>query len=199
MKWKITGFALLILMLAGASLAHAEAAQEWKIDKAHTNIYFDVKHTFATVRGQFGNFTGTLRFNPEDKEASGLDMRVHAASINTNITKRDNHLRSDDFFAVEKYPYITFNSTGVRHVKDDSYVITGILSLKDVTKRIEVPVTFFGIQGNPMEEGQKVAGFEAEFTIDRMEYNVGTGQFLEMGVVGRNVHIIVTMEALTDK
>ncbi|MFW5937204.1 MAG: YceI family protein, partial [Desulfosalsimonas sp.] len=85
MKWKITGVALLILMLAGASLAHAEAAQEWKIDKAHTSIYFDVKHTFATVRGQFGNFTGTLRFNPENKEASGLDIRVHAASINTNI------------------------------------------------------------------------------------------------------------------
>ncbi len=199
MKWKITGIALLILMLAGASLAHAEAAQEWEIDKAHTSIYFDVKHTFATVRGQFGNFTGTLRFNPESKEASGLDIKVHAASINTNIAKRDNHLRSEDFFDVEQYPYITFNSTGVRHVKDNSYVITGILSLKDVTKRIEVPVTFFGIQDNPMEEGQKVAGFEAEFTIDRMEYNVGTGRFLEMGVVGRNVHIIVTMEALTDK
>ena len=199
MKWKITGFALLILMLAGVSFAYAGAAPEWKIDKAHTSIYFDVKHTYATVRGQFGNFTGTLRFNPENKEASGLDIRVHAASINTNIAKRDNHLRSEDFFDVEKYPYITFNSTGVRHAKDNSYIITGLLTLKDVTKRIEVPVTFFGIQDNPMEEGQKVAGFEAEFTIDRMEYNVGTGQFLEMGVVGRNVHIMVTMEALTDK
>ncbi|MFP3981887.1 MAG: YceI family protein, partial [Desulfobacterales bacterium] len=181
------------------SLAHAEAAQEWKIDKAHTSIYFDVKHTFATVRGQFGNFTGTLRFNPENKEASGLDIRVHAASINTNIAKRDNHLRSEDFFAVEQYPYITFNSTGVRHVEDDSYVITGLLSLKDETRRIEVPVTFLGIQDNPMEEGQKVAGFEAEFTIDRMDYNVGTGEFLEKGVVGRNVDIMITMEALTDK
>lgn len=198
MKWKITGFVLLILMLAGASLAYAEAAQEWKIDKAHTSIYFDVKHIFSTVRGQFGNFTGTLRFNPEDKEASGLDIRVNAASINTNIAKRDSHLRSDDFLAVEKYPYITFNSTGIRHVEDNSYVITGILSLKDETKRIEVPVTFFGIQENPMEEGQEVAGFEAEFTIDRMDYDVGTGEFLEKGVVGRNVHLLVTMEALED-
>lgn len=189
---------VLCLLLCLAGTASAEAG-EWKIDKQHSSIYFDIRHTYATVRGVFGGFTGTVVFNPESAKASSIDFKVPVDSINTNITKRDNHLRSKDFFESETYPYMTFSSTAIQHVKDDQYIVKGELTIKDVTKTLEIPFTYMGMRDNPLEKGQKVAGFEAEFTINRLDYNVGTGKFAQMGAVGEEVHILITLELLKDK
>ncbi len=157
-----------------------------------------MKHTYATVRGLFDDFSGTLILDPDNPKAGSVEFAIKTDSINTHITKRDNHLRSDDFFAVKKFPLMTFKSTGVKLVKVNQYIIEGNLTIKDITKKINVLFTYYGMQENPLKKGQMVAGFEADFTINRLDYNVGTGKFAAMGVVGKDVRIVVTIEALND-
>lgn len=189
---------LLALILTLATAAPSTASQ-WDIDKAHSNFYFDIAHTFATVRGQFRDFSGAVHFDPNHIEGGSVTFNIDVASIDTNIDKRDEHLRTDDFFSAEKFPRMTFTSTGVKHVKGNQYRITGNLTIKDVTRTITAPFTFLGIRDNPFKKGQKVAGFEAEFTINRLDYNVGSGKFAQMGVVGKDVHILVALEVLEGK
>lgn len=198
MKGKLQVFAVFVMLFLCAGIAYGEA-EEWEIDNNHSNIYFDVRHTYVTVRGLFGGFSGTVLFDPENADASRIDLKVKVPSINTNIVKRDSHLRSADFFDAEKYPLMTFKSTDIKHVADNQYMVEGKLTIKDVTREVAVPFTYFGIRDNPLEKGQRVAGFEAEFTINRLDYNVGTGKFAEMGVVGEEVSIVVALEVLRDK
>ncbi len=94
---------------------------------------------------------------------------------------------------------MTFKSTGVRQVKGNQFLITGDLTIKGITKRIDVPFTYFGMKENPLKKGQMVAGFEADFTIDRLDYKSGTGQFASMGAISKDVRIIVTLEVLNNK
>ncbi|MFP4227039.1 MAG: YceI family protein, partial [Desulfobacterales bacterium] len=151
---------LLVLFLAG--FAYGEE-QKWKIDKNHSSIYFDVRHTYVTVRGLFKGFRGNIQFDPENKDAGRVEFEVDTTSIDTNIVKRDNHLRSDDFFEVSKYPVMTFKSTAIEHVSDNQYIVEGELTVKDVTQTVQVPFTYFGIRENPLKKGEQVAGFEGEF------------------------------------
>ena len=186
----------LVLLMAGTASAQAE---NWRVDTDHSSIYFDTRHTLATVRGQFKGFTGTVDFDPDNLTAGSVDFTVKVATINTGIAKRDNHLRSDDFFAAGQYPEMTFSSTDIRHMEDNRYIMEGELTVRDVTRQMEIPFTFLGKQDNPMEKGQEVAGFEADFDINRLDYNVGDGRFAEMGVVGEQVRILVALELLRDK
>lgn len=194
MRILIVGLSLLLF----AGMAHA-GAETWQIDKAHSSIYFDVRHTFVTVRGQFDEFSGTVRFDPENKDASGVAFEVRVPSINTNIQKRDKHLRSPDFFNAAKFPVMRFKSREIRHVEDNSYIMDGELSIKGVSKNVSVPFTYLGMRDNPLKKEQMVAGFEAAFSINRLDYNVGNGQFAKMGVVGETVHLLVALEVLKDK
>lgn len=172
---------------------------EWEIDRAHSSVFFDVKHTFATVRGQFGDFSGTILIDPENHGKSRIDVEVKVASINTNNRQRDNHLRSEEFFSAKKYPVMTFKTANVKQVKDNLYELEGKLTVKDVTKDVVVPFIYYGVKDNPLNPKQLVAGFEGKFTIDRLDYNVGNGQFHKMGVIGKNVEIIITLEVLKNK
>jgi len=187
---------LCLLMLPG--MAHAGAG-EWQIDKDHSNIYFDVNHTFVTVRGQFDDFSGTVRFDPENKDASEVAFEVRVPSINTNIEKRDEHLRSQDFFNAAKFPVMRFKSSNIRLVEDKDYIMNGDLTIKGESKKVSVPFTYLGMKDNPLKKGQSVAGFEADFSINRLDYNVGDGQFARMGVVGETVRILVALEVLKNK
>lgn len=196
---KTTRVLAVIFCIFAWSASALAAAEKWEIDKAHSSIYFDIKHTYATVRGLFNDFSGTLMLDPDDPGASSIKIEVRTDSINTNITKRDNHLRSDDFFAASDFPVMTFKSTNVKKVEGSQYLIEGDLTIKGVTKKIDVPFTYYGMKENPLKKGQMVAGFEAEFTINRLDYKVGTGKFADMGVVGEEVRIVVTIEALNDK
>ena len=172
---------------------------EWDIDRAHSSVFFDVKHTFATVRGQFDDFSGTILIDPENHGNSRIDMEVKVASINTNNRQRDNHLRSEEFFSAKKYSVMTFKTARVKQVKDNLYELEGKLTVKDVTKDVVVPFIYYGVKDNPLNPKQLVAGFEGKFTIDRLDYGVGNGQFYKMGVIGKNVEIIITLEVLKNK
>ena len=186
----------LVLLMAGTASAQSE---NWRVDTDHSSIYFDTRHTLATVRGQFKGFTGTVDFDPDNLTAGSVEFTVRVDTINTGINKRDNHLRSDDFFATGQYPEMTFSSTGIRHMEDNRYIMEGDLTVRDVTRRVEIPFTYLGIRDNPLEKGQEVSGFEAEFAINRLDYNVGDGRFAEMGVVGKQVRVLVALELLRDK
>lgn len=170
--------------------------EKWNIDVTHTNVGFTVKHMMVTkVRGYFSEFEGTIEGNPEQLENAKVYFKVNLASINTNNEDRDNHLRSADFFDVENYPEMTFESTYIRKVDDDEYELTGNLTIKGITKEVTFDVEFLGIGTNPW--GVKVAGFEAETKISRKEFGLTWNQALESGgvLVSDEVKINIDLEA----
>ena len=196
MKWR---FRLLVFALLGCMYLISPfqvQAQEWQIDTNHSSIYFKVRHTFVPVRGLFEDFTGTVDFDAADQKLKNVDFQVQVDSINTNITKRDNHLRSDVFFAAGEYPEMSFSSSRIQEVEDGRYLAQGQLTIKDVSKEMEIKIEFLGMKDNPLRKNQKVAGFVAEFSMDRLDFNVGSGQFARMDVIGEEVHILVALEML---
>lgn len=180
------------------SMAQAKA-DEWTFDPAHSRIYFDIKHIYATVRGEFNDFSGTISIDSKNHAVTAVSMQVRVESIDTGIQQRDNHLRTADFFNTDNYPLMKFESKKVKHISGDNYQIIGDLTVKDVTKEVTVPFTFLGAGDNPMDPKQMVAGYEGKLTLNRLEYNVGSGKFFEMGVVGRDVDVTLTFEVLKDK
>ena len=178
--------------------AHANGS-EWKIDPAHTGIYFEIDHIYSATRGYFEDVEGKVVFDPNNLGASIFDFKVKVKSINTGNSKRDGHLESKDFFNVRKYPHMTFKSTAIKQVEGNQYVVDGMMTIKDVNKDVSIPFTFFGIKPNPFDKGGEVAGFEAKMTIDRLEYNVGNGKYYEMGTIGKDVEVLISFEALRKK
>ena len=195
MKNTVSVLVLICTIFLIANFAFAEA-EEWEIDKAHSGVYFDVRHTYATVRGQFSDFSGTLQFDPDNLEISRVAFEVKTKSIDTGIPNRDNHLRSVEFFSVKKFPAMRFESTSVKKKEGNQYILEGKITIKGKTKEIAIPLTYFGTRENPLKNGQMVAGFEARFFIDRLDYQVGPGKYAEMGVIGKKVDILIALEVL---
>ena len=189
-------FFLLFVIVMGPFQA---AAQEWELDPVHTNFYFEVKHTYAAVRGQFTDFTGEVYFDPDNPAKSKFDFMINVNSVDTKVGKRDTHLRSPDFFDAGKYPLMTFKSSEVSHAGENKYIVEGILTIKDVSKKLALEFVYHGQKDNPLKSGELVAGLDARLTLDRLEYNIGDGKFYKMGVVGKDVDILITLELLRDK
>ena len=174
-------------------------AQEWKLDPVHTNFYFEVKHTYAAVRGQFTDFTVDVYFDPDNLAKSKFDFVIKVNSVDTKVGKRDIHLRSPDFFDAGKYPLMTFKSAKVSYAGDNKYIAEGTLTIKDVSRNSALEFVYHGQKENPLKPGEIVTGFDSRLTLDRLEYNVGDGKFYKMGVVGKDVDILITLELLRDK
>jgi polyisoprenoid-binding protein YceI len=189
---------LLLLFFVALAPIHA-AARQWNLDTVHTNFFFDVKHTYATVRGQFMDFSGDVYFDPDHPEESRFEFVIKVNSVDTKIGKRDTHLRSPDFFDAAKYPLMTFKSTRVSSAGDNKYIAAGTLTIKDVSKDLALELVYHGQKENPLKPGEIVAGLDTRLTIDRLEYHVGDGKFYKMGVVGKDVDIFFTLELLRDK
>jgi polyisoprenoid-binding protein YceI len=190
---------LLVLLLFFLMLAPLQAtAQQWKIDPVHTNFFFEIKHTFATVRGQFMDFSGDVYFDPDNPEKSRFDFVIQVDSIDTKVGKRDTHLRSPDFFDSGRYPLITFKSAKVSRTGDNKYIVAGTLTIKDVSRDLALEFVYHGQKANPLKAGELVAGLDSRLTVDRLEYHVGDGKFYKMGVVGKDVDILFTLELLRD-
>lgn len=195
MKKAFLIFVLLFLLSLPTGRAYAEI-ETWDIDKAHSGVYFDIRHTYATVRGQFEEYSGSVKFDPGHLNVGSVEFEVETKSVNTGIPNRDNHLRSDEFFAVNKHPLMTFRSTAVRQKEGNQYLLEGILTIKGITMKITVPMTYFGTRENPLKNGQQVSGFEARFSIDRLDFGVGPGKYANMGVIGKKVDILIALEVL---
>lgn len=187
---KIIYIALSLLLLGQTHVM----AHEWKIDSNHSGILFEIKHIYSTVWGHFSDFTGEVFFDPDNLEKSKFDFVVKVNSINTNNEKRDTHLRSNDFFAASKYPLMTFKTSRVSHVGGNKYILEGKMTIKDVTKDMVLEFIYWGQKENPVKKNEMVAGFDARFNINRLDFHVGDGKFYNMGVVGKDVDILITLE-----
>ena len=166
----------------------------WAIDPVHSSIGFSVRHLMVSkVRGNFENFSGAIVV-AEDGTPS-VTAEIAVASINTGNEQRDAHIKSADFFEVEKYPTATFTSTGVRANGDD-YVLDGEFTLKGVTKPVSLALEFNGV--NPGMGQGEVAGFEASVVLNRKDFGVDLDLPLETGgtVVGDKVTITLEIETL---
>ena len=171
-------------------------AKEYEVDSAHSSLGFSVTHLqLSDVEGRFNDFSGTFDWNASNPEKSSIQFSAKTSSINTNNQKRDNHLRSDDFFDADKYPSLTFKSTKIEKLSGDRYNVTGELSAHGVTKTISVPASIKG----PVDlfgDGKESLGFRATFKINRIDYGIGSGwQSGSDKVVGHDVFITVKGEA----
>lgn len=189
---RTTLFVLGILLLSTPTLLSAEPTT-WSVDGTHSEVAFSVRHFFTQVPGGFGEFEGTIVHDPDNIPGSTVDFTVQAASINTNDAKRDEHLKSGDFFDTASHPTLTFKSTSVSGMGGDLEV-TGDLTIRGTTKTVTIPVQFAGSMETPM--GKK-AGFSSKFTIDRTDYGVSWNRGLEGGgaVLGDEVEIRINIEA----
>jgi polyisoprenoid-binding protein YceI len=168
----------------------------WKIDPAHTDVLFSAKHMMVTtVRGKFHEVDGTLEIDEQEPTRSSGEFRIAVASLNTGVAPRDNHLRSADFFDAENHPWLTFRSTRVEHVRDDRYVVTGDLAIRDTTK----PVTFDVVLGGVATgmQGGRHLGLSASAKIDREGWGLDWNMALEAGgwLVGKEIKVEVEVAA----
>lgn len=169
-------------------------AGTWTLDPAHTRIGFSARHAMVTkVRGNFDQFEGTV---VAEGETAQVNVTVQAASINTNNQMRDDHLRNNDFLEVDTYPTITFASTAVEFVDDETLRVTGDLTIKATTKSITIDFEFAGLATDPY--GNVRAGFEGETSILRSEYGVAFNAALETGgvLVSDKVNIDIEVSAI---
>lgn len=172
------------------------AVRTYQIDKAHSEANFQVRHLLTKVRGRFSDFEGALAFDEASPEHSSVTFTIQAASIDTNEPARDTHLRSDDFFAVEQHPALTFRSTAVTKKADGEFDVTGDLTIRGVTHRIALPVTYLGKAKDPW--GNERVAFEAEYAINRKDYGLNWNAVLETGgfLVGDEVKVSLSIQAL---
>ena len=150
----------------------------WTVDPAHSKVGFAVKHMgIATVRGEFGEFEGTLEISPDLSSARAYG-KVTTASVDTNQTQRDEHLRSPDFFDAASHPEIAFESSQIELVDEDTYRITGQLTLHGVTKEIVLNAEIQGTETDPQTGNERV-GLEVTGQLSRgdygMEFNMALG------------------------
>jgi polyisoprenoid-binding protein YceI len=188
--------AILLLFIGTNSMA---AAPQWKIDPAHSNIYFSIHHIYATIEGRFTDFDGVIEFDPANLKDSRFDFKVRVDSIDTHLGKRDEDLQTSNFFDADKYPQMTFKSKSIIHKMGDQYEVDGVLTIKDVSRDVKVPFMYFGSRPHPLNTKLVVAGFEAHMDIDRLAYHVGSGKFYRLGAVGKEVKVLISMEATREK
>lgn len=174
-----------------------KAVTTYTIDPAHSRLGFTVRHMgFSKVRGSFEQFEGMVRMKPGDLRSLEAEGRVETKSVTTSDQKRDEHLRSADFFEVEKYPTISFRSTEVRDVSGDSFTLLGEFALHGVTRTIELKGTFLG-EGIDPWGGTRIA-LEGTTNLNRTEYGLNWNAALETGgfLVSDNVQITLEVQAV---
>ncbi|RAJ04000.1 polyisoprenoid-binding protein YceI [Chitinophaga skermanii] len=169
----------------------------WKIDVAHSEIQFKIRHLMITnVTGSFTQFDATLDATKEDFTDGKISFTADVNSITTNNEQRDGHLKSDDFFSAEKYPQISFASTAIKHKGGDDYILEGELTIRDQKHPISLDVEFGGIQVDPW--GQTKAGFELKGKISRKEFGLTWSATTEAGgvVVGDDVKLQLNVQMI---
>ena len=189
---------LLSFLLASIPVPGAE---RYEIDKAHAFVTFTVPHFLLDeASGSFGDVSGSFVYDPGNLANCSVSVSVKAASIDTNVDARDTHLRSPDFLDAEKYPDITFVSRAIRKTKG-GYLATGDLTLRGVTKKIDVPFTVHGPIADPLPTGVKRLGVRAQMKINRRDFGIVWSRVMDDGTlfVGNDVTLKVHFEAIVPK
>ncbi len=168
---------------------------KWKLDATHSELAFKVRHMMITnVRGEFQKFDGTIESDGVDFSTSSIEVTIDANSIFTNEGSRDGHLKSADFFDVEKYPTLKFSATSLKKVDEEEFELTGTLTIKGVSKEVKLDVEFGGINKDPW--GNEKAGFTVEGKINRKDFGLNWNAALETGgvLVSDEVKIIAEVQ-----
>ena len=168
----------LLAVTAIATIAWAtsafSAAPTWNLDKAHSGIYFSIDHIFSKVNGHFNEFNTDIAFDPADLAGSKFDFEIQVGSIDT------------------------FKSSKISDQGNGMYDVAGTLTIKEKDYNLTLPLKLEGIKEHPAKKGTDVAGFNGRVTIDRLAHGVGAGKFYDMGVVGKDVDVFVTLEVLSN-
>jgi polyisoprenoid-binding protein YceI len=189
-------------LFAVAALATLAAlplrAEIYSIDPGHSEVGFTVRHMVTNVRGRFNDFSGTINMDPKNLPKSSVELHIKSTSIDTAVPDRDKHLRSADFFDVEKYPEITFKSESIAPAGKDKYNVTGTLTLHGVSKKVTLPVSFLGQAKDPW--GSTRAGFETATTLNRKDYGIVWNKAIDNGgvLLGDDVKVEINLEAKAD-
>jgi polyisoprenoid-binding protein YceI len=187
--------ALLLLTIA----ASAQATGTWEFDKAHSGATFQIRHLFTMVSGRFTDFSGTINFDEKNPVNSTVEVTIQAGSISTDNQMRDNHLKSADFFNVEKFPTLTFKSTKIeKGDKADTYKVTGDLTMVGITKPVVLEVESMGSGPDPFNPKSERAGYTASTTINRLDWGIKWNKVLDKGnsLLGDEVKISFPVEAV---
>lgn len=194
-------YILRVVVLLGAAFIFVPSVmaevKAWELDKAHSNFYFSVDHIYSKVNGHFNDFSTEVKFDPANLAGSSFSFKIATASIDTNIAKRDKHLQSEDFFNAGKYPSMTFESVEITDAGNNVYEVKGKFTVKGKVYDLVLPLTLAGVKAHPAVKGKNVAGFNGTLKIDRLAYGIGNGKFYNMGVVGKDVDILVSLELLS--
>ncbi len=189
MKKTVLSLFLTVVLFAATQ---AFAADTYKIDPAHSSIGFTVKHMMvSTVPGQFDKFDGTIAYGASDLANSKLSVTIPADSIDTHMDKRDEHLKSPDFFDVAKFPTITFVSKSITATN-----VVGDLTIKGVTKEVTIPLT---VSGPVKAMGKEMIGLNGSFTLNRQDYGLNWNKTLDQGGVALANEVTINISIEADK
>lgn len=187
---------LLVLFAAGVAAAAMLSAETYTVDKNHSDASFRIRHFASKVRGRFADFEGTIQADPAKPETSSVSFTIKTASIDTSQPDRDKHLKSADFFDVEKYPEITFKSSKVKPTGKDTYDVTGTLTMHGVSKEVTLPVTYLGTVKDP--RGNERASFEIDTKLNRKDFGMTWNRALDAGgfMLSDDVDVEIALETV---
>lgn len=188
---------ILTALVLALSVGTAVAQGTYSIDTVHSNVGFKVRHLVSKTAGEFTDFDGRIIADFNDLDASSVELTIDAASIDTKNEKRDGHLRSEDFFDVEKHPEITFKSSKITRVDDDTFAVAGTLTMRGVAKEITLMVDFLG---EMTALGSTRAGYELSTTLNRKDYGVSWNRALDAGgfLLSDEVEVDIALELIKE-
>lgn len=192
---KLKKMAFVSLFVLGALSFNAEAT-ELKVDSAHSDVQFEVKHLMvAKVRGNFLHFSGNINYNEKDVSQSNVNFEVKTDSITTANPKRDEHLKSAEFFDVKKFPDAKFTSSNIKKISDTKFQVEGDLTIHGITKKVNFDVEYLGKTKDPW--GTEKVVFQASAELDRKDFGLTWNKSLDNGgvLIGDKVKLAVDLEA----
>ncbi len=179
-------------LLFGISLAHAE--ETWNVDKDHAQVLFKATHLgFSHVYGWFKSVSGTVMLDDKNPAKNSVNLEIDADSLDTMVTKRDQHLKGPDFFDVKQFPKVTFKSDSVKKLDDKNYEIKGNLTLHGVAKPVTLTFNRFKTGEDPWKNTR--TGGEGKFTIKRSDFNM---KYMLEGI-SDEIEIVASIEAIKKK
>ena len=185
----------LVAALTVAAAASSASAETFTIDRAHSSIEFRIRHLVGRTTGRFGDFAGTIEYDPANPAAAHVEATIQVGSLDTDNDQRDKHLKSPDFFDAAHYPTIAFVSTKVTP-QGGRLMVEGNLTLHGITRAVVLPVEVLGLRPHPMPQmkGAMVAGFAAPLVLTRSDYKVNSWTDAA-GVLGDDVEVSLNIEA----
>ncbi len=181
---------------SSAVRAAAPVTETFVIDADHSEVGFQVRHLMSRARGRFARFSGEIQLDREQPERSSVTLEVDPASIDTRQADRDAHLRSADFFDVERYPVVRFTSRAISRVDDEHYSVEGVLELRGIMKPITLDVAYLGVGKDPW--GNERAGFSTQVVLNRKEFGMVWNAALDNGgvILGDDVRLTIDLETV---